>query len=167
MWSLDQHWKQGRLGLQIGPGVGEWSTGLLWVGASMSIGSSLVPAALAAAAIASVSEIMALTSLAPWALRLLAFWKMSPPYKIVCQEHQRWCGLEEVVTCSEGSWVETDWYDERDEVESTDAALTGEVPGSMMVEEVSSLSEGGDGTGIAGDGADDHNGGLGTATLLK
>ena len=52
-------------------------------------------------------------------------------------------------------------------MESTDAALTGEVPGSMMVEEVSSLSEGGGGTGMTGDGADDHNGGLGTATLLK
>ena len=39
--------------------------GLLHAGASTSIGSSLVPAALAAAAIASVSEMIALTSLAP------------------------------------------------------------------------------------------------------
>ena len=39
--------------------------GLLCVGASTSIGSSLVPAALAAAAIASASKIMALTNLAP------------------------------------------------------------------------------------------------------
>ena len=46
-------------------------------------------------------------------------------------------------------------------------ALIGEVPGFMMVEEVSSLSKGGGGTGMAGDGAEDHSGGLGTMTLLK
>ena len=46
-------------------------------------------------------------------------------------------------------------------------ALIGGVPGFMMVEGVSSLSEGGGGTRIAGDGAEDHSGGLGTATLLK
>ena len=46
-------------------------------------------------------------------------------------------------------------------------ALTGGVPGLMMVEGVSSLSEGGGGTGMAGDGAEDCNGGLGTVTLLK
>ena len=52
-------------------------------------------------------------------------------------------------------------------MESTEIALTGGVPGSMMVEGVSSLSEGGGGTGMAGDGAKDHNGGLGTAILVK
>ena len=52
-------------------------------------------------------------------------------------------------------------------MESADAALTGGVPGFTMVERVFSLSEGGDGTGMAGDGADDRCGGLGTATLLK
>ena len=46
-------------------------------------------------------------------------------------------------------------------------ALTGGVPGSMMVEGVFSLSEGGSGIGMAGDGAEDHSGGLGTVTLLK
>ena len=61
----------------------------------------------------------------------------------------------------------TDQYDERNKVESANAALTGGVPGSTTVEGVSSLSEGGGGTGMAGDGADDHNGGLGTVTLLK
>ena len=53
------------MGLQIGPGVGGRGMGLLWVGVFMSIGSSLVPAALAAAAIASAFEMMALTNLAP------------------------------------------------------------------------------------------------------
>ena len=52
-------------------------------------------------------------------------------------------------------------------MESTKAALTGGVPGSMTVEGVSSLSEGGDGTGMAGDGAWNCNGGLRMATLLK
>ena len=52
-------------------------------------------------------------------------------------------------------------------MESTKVALTSEVPGSTMVEGVSSLSEGGGGTEMAKDGAEDHNGGLGTATLLK
>ena len=36
-----------------------------------------------------------------------------------------------------------------------------------MVEGVSSLSEDDDGTGMARDGADDCNGGLGIVTLLK
>ena len=53
--------------------------GLLHAGVSTSMGSSLVPAALAVAAIASASAMIALTILAPWALRLLAFWEMSPP----------------------------------------------------------------------------------------
>ena len=53
--------------------------GLLCAGVSTLIGSFLVPAVLAAAAIASVSEMIVLTSLAPWALRLLVFWEMSPP----------------------------------------------------------------------------------------
>ena len=54
--------------------------GLLCARVSMLIGSSLVPATLAAAAIASASVMIALTILAPsWALRLLAFWEMSPP----------------------------------------------------------------------------------------
>ena len=52
-------------------------------------------------------------------------------------------------------------------MESADAALTSGVPGFMMIEGVSSLTEGGDGTGIAEDGADDHSGGLGIVTLLK
>ena len=46
-------------------------------------------------------------------------------------------------------------------------ALSGGVPGSTMVEGVSSLSEGGGRTGMVGDGAEDQSGGLGTATLLK
>ena len=46
-------------------------------------------------------------------------------------------------------------------------ALSGGVPGFTMVEGVSSLSEGGGRTGIAGDGVEDRSGGLGTATLLK
>ena len=57
--------------------------------------------------------------------------------------------------CGEGSWVGIDWYDEREEVESTEMALSSGVPGSTMVEGVSSLSEGGGGTGMAGDGAED------------
>ena len=52
-------------------------------------------------------------------------------------------------------------------MESTDAALTGGVPGSTTMNRVFSLSEGGGRTGMAGDGAEDHNGGLGMATLLK
>ena len=52
-------------------------------------------------------------------------------------------------------------------MEATKTALSGGVPGSTMVEGVSSLSEGGGGTGMAGDGAEDQSGGLGTATLLK
>ena len=52
-------------------------------------------------------------------------------------------------------------------MESTETALTGGVPESMMVERVSFLSEGGGGTGIAGEGAKDYNGGLGMVTLLK
>ena len=57
--------------------------------------------------------------------------------------------------CGEGSRAGTDWYDEREEVESTEMALSGGVPGSTMVEGVSSLSEGGGGMGMAGDGAED------------
>ena len=72
-----------------------------------------------------------------------------------------------MATCGEGSWAGTDWYDEREEVESTEIALTGGVPGFMMVEGVSSLSEGGGETGMEGDGAEDHSKGLGTVTLLK
>ena len=68
----------------MGPGVGGQGVRLSCVGPSTSMGSSLVPAALAAAAIASVSVMIALTILAPCMLRLLAFWKMSPPWKIVC-----------------------------------------------------------------------------------
>ena len=71
------------------------------------------------------------------------------------------------MTCGGGSWAGTDWYNEREEVESTEMALIGGVPGFMMVEGVSSLSEGSGGTGMAGDGAEDHSGGLGTTTLLK
>ena len=52
-------------------------------------------------------------------------------------------------------------------MESTKTALTGGVSRSMMVERMSSLSKGGGGTGMAGNGAEDRNGGLGTATLLK
>ena len=52
-------------------------------------------------------------------------------------------------------------------MESTETALTGGIPGSTMVEEESSLSEGGGGTGMAGDGAEDCSNGLGTVTLLK
>ena len=68
----------------MGPRVGGRDAGLLCVGASTSMGSFLVPAALAATAIASASVMIALTILAPCALRLLAFWEMSPPWKIVC-----------------------------------------------------------------------------------
>ena len=52
-------------------------------------------------------------------------------------------------------------------MKSTKTALIGGVLGLMMVEGVSSLSEGGGGIGMARDGAEDCNGGLGTATLLK
>ena len=52
-------------------------------------------------------------------------------------------------------------------MESAKAALTAGVPGFTTVEGVSSLSEDGGGTGMAGDGAEDHSGGLGTVTLLK
>ena len=139
----------------MGPGVGGWGVGLLCVGASMSMGSSLVPAALAVAAIASVSAMIALTILAPCALRLLAFWEMSPPWKIVCLDRRKRHGLEGTATCGERSWAGTDWYNEREEVELTETALSGGVPGSMTVEGVSFLSEGGGGTGMAGDGAED------------
>ena len=71
------------------------------------------------------------------------------------------------MTYGEGGWAETDWYDKREEVESTKIALTGGVSRSTMVEGVSFLSKGGGGTGMARDGAEDCNGGLGTATLLK
>ena len=71
------------------------------------------------------------------------------------------------MTCGEGSRAGTDWYDKREDVESTEMALIGGILGFMMVEGVSSLSEGGSGTGMAEDGAEDHSGGLGTATLLK
>ena len=63
--------------------------------------------------------------------------------------------------------METNWYDKREDMESTKAALTGGVPGFMTVEGVSFLSEGGGRTGMAGKGAKDHNGGLGMAILLK
>ena len=52
-------------------------------------------------------------------------------------------------------------------MESADAALTGGVSKSMMVEGAFSLSEGGGGTRMAGDGADNCNGGLEIVTLLK
>ena len=52
-------------------------------------------------------------------------------------------------------------------MESTKTALTGGVPRFMTVEEVFSLSEGGSGTEMAGDGAEDCSGGLGTVILLK
>ena len=52
-------------------------------------------------------------------------------------------------------------------MESTATTLTGGVPGSTMVEGVFSLSKGGGGTGMAGDGVEDCNGELGTVTLLK
>ena len=42
-------------------------------------------------------------------------------------------------------------------MDSTKAALTGGIPGSTMVERVSSLSEDGGRTGMAGDEAGDHN----------
>ena len=71
------------------------------------------------------------------------------------------------MTCGEGSWAGTDWYNEREEVESTKTALIGGVSRFMMVEGVSSLSEGGGEMGITRDGAEDQSGGLGTATLLK
>ena len=52
-------------------------------------------------------------------------------------------------------------------MESTETALTGGVPRSTTMEGVSSLSEGDGGIGMAGDGAENYSGGLGTATLLK
>ena len=52
-------------------------------------------------------------------------------------------------------------------MESAEIALTGGVSRSMTMEGVSFLSKGGGGTGMARDGAEDCNGGLGTATLLK
>ena len=52
-------------------------------------------------------------------------------------------------------------------MESTKTALTGGVSGSTMMEGVSSLSEDDGGTGMAGDGIEDHSSGLGTVTLLK
>ena len=52
-------------------------------------------------------------------------------------------------------------------MESANAALTDGVSGFMMVEGVSSLSEGGSRIGMIGDRGDNYNGGLGTATLLK
>ena len=52
-------------------------------------------------------------------------------------------------------------------MESTKTALTSGVPGSMMVEGVSSLSEGSGGTGMAEDGAEDHSNGLEIVILLK
>ena len=76
-------------------------------------------------------------------------------------------GLEGTATCGEGSWAGTDWYDEREEVEPIKMALSSGVPGSTMVKGVSSLSEGGGGTGMVGDRAEDRSGGLGTTTLLK
>ena len=92
----------------MGPGVGGRDVGLSCMGASTSMESSLVPAALAAAATASASVMITLTILAPCALRLLAFWEISPPWKIVCLDRQRWHGLEGTVTCDEGSWAGTD-----------------------------------------------------------
>ena len=68
----------------MGPGVGGQGVGLLCVGASTLMGSSLVPAILAVAAITSASAMITLTILAPCTLRLLAFWEMSPPWKIIC-----------------------------------------------------------------------------------
>ena len=52
-------------------------------------------------------------------------------------------------------------------VEATETALSGGVPGSTMVEGVSSLSEGDGRIGMAGDEAEDRSGGLGTAMLSK
>ena len=52
-------------------------------------------------------------------------------------------------------------------MESTETALTGGVPEPTMVEGVFSLFEGDGGTEMAGDGAEDCGGGLGTVTLLK
>ena len=93
----------------MGPEVGGQGVGLLYVGASTSMGSSLVSAALAAAAIASASVMIALTILAPCALRLLAFWEMSPSWKIVCLDRQRQHGLEGMATCGKGGRAGTDW----------------------------------------------------------
>ena len=52
-------------------------------------------------------------------------------------------------------------------MELTKGALTSGIPGSTMVEEISSLSKGGSRTGIAEDRAKDQSGGLETAMLLK
>ena len=52
-------------------------------------------------------------------------------------------------------------------MKSTDAALTGGVPGCMMVEGVFSLSKNGGRIGMVGDGAENCNGGLEIAILLK
>ena len=52
-------------------------------------------------------------------------------------------------------------------MESTETALTGGVPRSITVKGVFSLSKGSGGTRMAGDGAEDHTSGLGTAILLK
>ena len=52
-------------------------------------------------------------------------------------------------------------------MESAKVALTGGVPGFMTVKGVSSLSKGRGGMGMAGEGAEDHSGGLEMATLLK
>ena len=52
-------------------------------------------------------------------------------------------------------------------MKSTETALTGGGPRSTTVEGVSSLSKGGGRTGMAGNGAEDCNGGLGIVTLLK
>ena len=48
-----------------------------------------------------------------------------------------------------------------------EGALTGGVPGFTTVEGMFFLSEGGGRTGMAGEGAKDHSGGLGIAMLLK
>ena len=52
-------------------------------------------------------------------------------------------------------------------MEPTETALSGGVPGSMMVVGIFSLLKGVGGAGMVGDGAEDCSGGLGTATLLK
>ena len=72
-----------------------------------------------------------------------------------------------MATCGEGSQAGTDWYNKREEVESTETALIDGVPGFMMVEGVSSLSEGDGRTRMVEDGAEDCGGGLGTVILLK
>ena len=72
-----------------------------------------------------------------------------------------------MATCGEGSQAGINWYNKREDVEFTKAALTGGVLGSIIVEGVSSLSEGRGGMGMVGEGAEDCNGGLEMATLLK